>query len=108
MIIIDGFIGGNLTTVNAADIENIEILKDASATAIYGSRGANGVILITTRSGKVGPLKVNLLAFTGWASTSRKLDVLNASQYTDYATDAMTNAGSPIPPRLLLLNPGWI
>ena len=54
LIVVDGLQGGNLNSLNPNDIESMEILKDASATAIYGSRGANGVILITTKSGRKG------------------------------------------------------
>lgn len=101
LVVIDGFIGGNLGTVNANDIQSIEVLKDASSTAIYGSRGANGVILITTRGGKVGPLKVSINAYSGIAKAPKKLDVLNASQYIDYMTDALTNAGQTLSPKLM-------
>ncbi len=99
--IIDGFKGGNLATINPSDIENIEVLKDASSTAIYGAEGANGVILVTTRSGRPGPLKISLNAFTGYSSTPRKISVLNASQYVDYAIDGLTNAGQAVLPKLL-------
>ncbi|HZK62781.1 MAG TPA: TonB-dependent receptor [Puia sp.] len=103
MYVIDGVLGGNISTVNANDIERIEVLKDASSTAIYGSMGANGVILITTKSGKAGPLKVNVSAFTGISFTPKKLPVLNASQYVDYALDALKNSGTP--PTAKLLSP---
>jgi TonB-linked SusC/RagA family outer membrane protein len=101
LVVIDGFIGGNLETVNANDISSIEILKDASATAIFGSRGANGVILVTTKGGKTGPLKVNVSAYTGIAVTPNKLDVLNASQYIDYMEDVLGNAGQSLTPKLM-------
>lgn len=93
LVVIDGFIGGNLATVNPNDIANIEILKDASSTAIYGSRGGNGVILITTISGKPGPLKFNLGYYEGISSVPRKLDLLNADQYTDYVLNLLSNSG---------------
>ena len=101
LIVIDGFIGGNMNTVNANDIQSIEILKDASSTAIYGSRGANGVVLITTKGGKVGPLKVSVNAFTAWSKTPKTLPVLNASQYIDYMDDVLTNGGQSLTPELL-------
>ncbi len=101
LIVVDGFLGGDLSTINPNDIENIEVLKDASSTAIYGSRGANGVILITTKSGKKGALKVNVNFWSGLKSTTNKRDVLNASQYVDYVHDALTNAGQTIPDKLL-------
>lgn len=93
LVVIDGFIGGNLSTVNPNDIENIEILKDASSTAIYGSRGANGVILVTTRSGKKGPMKLNLSYYEGISTVPKKLDLMNADQYTDYTLEILANSG---------------
>lgn len=100
LVVIDGFIGGNLGTVNANDIANIEILKDASATAIYGARGANGVILITTKGGQIGPLKVNINVFSGVSHTPKKLPVLDASQYIDYLEDLLGNSGQSLTPEL--------
>lgn len=100
LIIIDGFIGSNLSAVNANDIENIEILKDASSTAIYGSKGANGVILITTKMGKQGPLKFNLKYQEGFANVPKKLDLMNADQYTDYAVEMLTDQGLTVPEKL--------
>ncbi|MDR1676291.1 MAG: SusC/RagA family TonB-linked outer membrane protein, partial [Tannerella sp.] len=97
LIIVDGFMGGSY---NPEDIEHVEILKDASSTAIYGARGANGVILITTKSGKAGPLKVTGNVFTGFDFMPPKRKVLNASQYIDFATDAILNANGTLPPNL--------
>ena len=93
LYVIDGFIGGNPATINPNDITNIEILKDASSTAIYGSRGGNGVILITTASGKPGPMKLNLRYYEGVASVPKKLKVMNADQYTDYTLNLLSNSG---------------
>lgn len=101
LVVIDGFIGGNLSTVNANDIENIEILKDASSTAIYGSRGANGVILVTTRMGKPGPLAINVSYYEGVGRVPKKLDLLNANQYTDYVLDLLENSGMSPTEKLL-------
>ena len=101
LIVIDGFIGGNVETVNPNDIANIEILKDASATAIYGSRGGNGVILITTVSGKPGPTKLNLRYYEGVAMVPKKLDVLNADQYTDFTLNLLSNSGTTPSTKLL-------
>lgn len=70
-----------MSSINPADIESLEILKDASATAIYGSRGANGVILITTKSGKAEKMKVSYSGSIGIQSPSNKLDLLNATDY---------------------------
>jgi TonB-dependent starch-binding outer membrane protein SusC len=70
-----------LNTINSADIENIEVLKDADATAIYGSRGANGVILITTKKGKAGKTKFSVNASTGASSVTRFVEMLGTEQY---------------------------
>lgn len=84
---------GPLSAINPNDIESIEILKDASATAIYGSRGANGVILITTKRGKQGTSTVDFEAYYGVQEVSKKLDLLNASQFGSFVNEARINAG---------------
>lgn len=101
LVVIDGFIGGNLATINPNDIENIEILKDASSTAIYGSRGANGVVLVKTKAGKSGPLRVNVNAYTGVANNPKKLNLLNAKQFNEYALEALTNSNTKPSTKLL-------
>ncbi len=73
-----------LATLNPADIASIDILKDASAQAIYGSRGGNGVVLITTKKGRAGEGKLNYDVYYGWQSVRKKLDVLNLKQYAQY------------------------
>ncbi|PCH76842.1 MAG: SusC/RagA family TonB-linked outer membrane protein [Flavobacteriaceae bacterium] len=82
LVVIDGIIGGDLTGINTNDIESMEILKDASATAIYGSRGANGVILVTTKKGK-GDAKVNISYFTSISKVPDFIDVLAAQEFAD-------------------------
>ncbi len=72
-----------LNSLNPSDIESIEILKDASATAIYGSRGANGVVIITTKKGSEGKLQVNYNTYYGIQEASKKIKVLEGSQYKD-------------------------
>lgn len=81
-----------MSFINPSDIESIDILKDASATAIYGSRGANGVVLITTRKGKSGKDRVEVNITTGMAEVSKKMDVLNASEYAAYQNLAYANS----------------
>jgi len=76
--------GFGINSLNPNDIESIQILKDASAQAIYGSRGSNGVILITTKRGKAGEMKVNLNAYYGIQTLARKIDVLDKAQYREY------------------------
>jgi len=85
-----------LSALNPDDIETIEILKDAAATAIYGARGANGVVLITTKSGKSGQDKISFNASYGIQHVTRKLDVMNALEYAELVNDAYTNStGTP-------------
>ncbi len=81
-----------LTAINPADIESIEILKDASATAIYGSRGANGVVIITTKRGKSGKASVNVDATFGMQEVAHKLEMMNAQQFAEFVADGRDNA----------------
>lgn len=80
-------------SLNPADIESIEILKDADATAIYGSRGANGVILITTKKGRSGKMKVDASFYTGAGAITRKMKLLNTQQYLEMRKEAFKNDG---------------
>lgn len=73
-----------LSTINPLDIESIEVLKDASATAIYGSRGANGVIIITTKGGKKGELKFNYTGSIGFQQAANTIDVISPEEYLTY------------------------
>lgn len=83
---------GPLAAINPNDIESIEILKDASATAIYGSRGANGVVIITTKRGKAGKGTVTLDSYYGRQEIANKIEVLNAHQFGDFVNEAKLNA----------------
>ena len=91
---IDGSINP-LATINPNDIESIEVLKDVSATAIYGSRGANGVIIVTTKKGKIGEGKTNVnYTYTlGVSSIAKKLNMLTASEWAQYQKDYFSNKG---------------
>ncbi|MFT4032604.1 MAG: TonB-dependent receptor [Siphonobacter sp.] len=93
LYVIDGFPTGDLNSINPSDIESIEILKDASATAIYGSRGSNGVIMVTTKRGKAGQSTINFESYYGVQSVRRKIPLLNAREYADFINDARINAG---------------
>ncbi|MBK7713061.1 MAG: SusC/RagA family TonB-linked outer membrane protein [Bacteroidales bacterium] len=84
LIIVDGLQGANINQLNPNDIQSMEILKDASATAIYGSRGANGVILITTKLGKVGKPVIDAGYSVGIQNLARKLPVMNAYDFARY------------------------
>lgn len=81
LIVVDGMQGGSLSILNPNDVESMEVLKDASATAIYGSKGANGVIIVTTRQGKVGKPTISFNSYFSSAQVRQKLDQLSASQY---------------------------
>lgn len=83
-----GFTNGNpMDNINPNDIESVQVLKDAAAAAIYGSRAANGVVLITTKRGRTGKPLVNVNAYSGFAQASRKLDVLSGQEWVDRATE---------------------
>lgn len=79
--------------LNSADIESVEVLKDADATSIYGTRGANGVILISTKKGKAGPLRFNADVYTGYQQAVNKLDLLNTQEYIAMRRKAFANDG---------------
>lgn len=80
-----------LNMLNASNIESIEILKDADATSIYGSRGANGVILITTKKGQAGKTSLDVDVYSGIGTTSRQMQFLNSAQYLEMRREAMQN-----------------
>ncbi len=84
LYIVDGFPVESISDIPANDIEDITVLKDASSTAIYGSRGANGVILVTTKSGKEGKVKVSYNAYYSWKTIAKKYDVLNPYEYVKW------------------------
>jgi TonB-linked SusC/RagA family outer membrane protein len=84
-----------LGDINPSDIESIEILKDASAAAIYGSRASAGVLLITTKKGRSGRAKVNYENWAGWTKAYNLLEVLNAQEYTDLKNEGLANLGTP-------------
>ncbi|GAB3554067.1 SusC/RagA family TonB-linked outer membrane protein [Spirosoma fluminis] len=81
-----------LSTINTDDIESIEVLKDASAAAIYGSRGSNGVVLLTTKRGKEGKTTINYDSFVGVQNVSKKIDMINAYEYAQLSYEAKNNA----------------
>lgn len=98
LYIVDGMpIEGGLDYVNPSDIESIEVLKDAASGAIYGARAANGVVLVTTKSGKKGKVKVNYNFSYGWQSKWHKRDVLNATEYAVMMNEGYINAGMDAP-----------
>lgn len=84
LLIVDGFPVESISDIPATDIEDITVLKDASSTAIYGSRGANGVILVTTKSGKSGKVNVSYNAYYSWKKVAKKMDVLSPYDYAKW------------------------
>ncbi|MCE6989689.1 TonB-dependent receptor [Dyadobacter sp. CY323] len=100
LYVIDGFpvtasynqTSNPLNSLNPNDIESVEILKDASSTAIYGSRGSNGVVIVTTKSGKSGKMRVDIDAYTGVQNVTKTLDMMNAREFAQYIVDSRNNA----------------
>lgn len=97
LYVIDGYAGADITSLNPNDVASIEVLKDASATAIYGSRGANGVILITTKRGTTGKRSVNFDFYSGVQRVGNKLKMMNAPQFAKYLNDVATIGGVALP-----------
>lgn len=90
LYVIDGFpldTDGQPSNINPNDIESIQVLKDASSTAIYGARGSNGVVLITTKKGKSGKPKITFNTYAGWNETVKKLDVLSGEEWVERAIE---------------------
>ena len=94
LYVVDGFaLSGPPTAISPDEIESMEILKDASATAIYGSRGANGVVLITTKSGKAGKVQISLDTYYAIQKVGKKLDLMNAQEFATLANERAQNDG---------------
>ncbi|WP_083732980.1 SusC/RagA family TonB-linked outer membrane protein [Spirosoma montaniterrae] len=105
LYVIDGMPSGGLNNFDPKDIESLEVLKDASAAAIYGSRAANGVILITTKKGSNnGKININVDSYYGTQAAWRKLDLLDRDEYIRYGTALLTASGQPVPGRFNNLN----
>jgi TonB-linked SusC/RagA family outer membrane protein len=101
LYVIDGLPSGNLSYFDPKDVDAIEVLKDASAAAIYGSRATNGVIIVTTKKGRRDSrLQVNLDSYVGIQSPWKKIDLLNTQQYLQYAKALLGQAGYNSIPRL--------
>ena len=96
LFVIDGVIGGDINTLDPLDIESIDVLKDASAASIYGSRAANGVVLVTTKKGVAGKTRVTFDAYYGISQANRLYDVMNPQQYMEYVNDVRIQDGQPL------------
>ncbi|MDR1562230.1 MAG: TonB-dependent receptor [Dysgonamonadaceae bacterium] len=104
------YLEGNLnplSSINPSDIESIEVLKDVSATAIYGSRGANGVIIVTTGKGKHGKNNINYQYSIGWDTPAKRLKLLNAGQWARIQKDYFLNKGRYTDEEIDLLGEGY-
>jgi len=106
LYVIDGYVGGNIDAVTPDDIESIEILKDASSTAIYGSRGSNGVVMITTKRGAEGKLKVDFSTWGSAASMPRYLSLMNALQFATVKNELKPGSFSDASISSFQTNPG--
>ena len=95
LYIIDGSAGGDINNLNPADIESIDVLKDAASAAIYGSRAANGVILVTTKQGKIGKPQITFDGYYGVQNVYRMPDVLDAKEYAIIMNETRLNDGLP-------------
>lgn len=91
LYVVDGILTGNINNINPNDIVKIDVLKDASSLAIYGNRGANGVIIITTRKGKTGKLQVNYDSWVGFRSVLQKVEMADARAYAIYSNEALND-----------------
>ena len=99
LYVVDGIVAGddfNPNLLNPEDVSSIDILKDASSTAIYGARGSNGVILITTKRGKSGKDRISLNAYTGFQEIPRFIAMMNGREYAQLVNDQLVSQGKPI------------
>ena len=97
LFVVDGMLLDDINFLNPNDVASVEVLKDASATAIYGSRGANGVIIITTRSGQGGDAKFEVNSYFGTQQVVRQIDLVNADQFATLANEVAQNEGTGLP-----------
>lgn len=95
--VVDGLIVSDINFLNPTDIASLEVLKDASATAIYGSRGANGVIMISTKKGKAGKTKINFNSQVSISKVSNTIDMVSASDYAMLRNESSLNSGNEAP-----------
>ncbi|MEO1009765.1 MAG: TonB-dependent receptor [Bacteroidota bacterium] len=93
LVVVDGLPGAPTTALSPEDIESVQVLKDASAAAIYGTRAANGVILITTKKGKAGKVKVNYSTYFGTQDVAERIDLLSGSEYMQVLNDLLVDGG---------------
>lgn len=95
LFVVDGVLTDDISNINTADIVNVDVLKDASATAIYGARGANGVVIITTKRGTSGKMTVNYSGNAGFRLPANLVQMANAAEYANYVSTASGNLITP-------------
>lgn len=95
LYIVDGFPVNSISDIAPSEIESIDVLKDASSTAIYGAQGANGVVIVTTKGGKEGKVEVAFNASLGWKNITKELNVLNPYEYARYQYELNSNGNNP-------------
>ena len=96
LYVIDGIAGGDINALNPADIESIDVLKDAASAAIYGARAANGVILVTTKQGKVGKMQISYDGYYGIQNVAKMLPIVNAREYMAIVNEGRFNDGNAL------------
>lgn len=97
LMVVDGVVGADINAINPADIERMDVLKDVSATAIYGSRGANGVILVTTKSGQAGKTRITYDGSVGFTHPVHLPEMFNGDEYVAYAKEAIRGGSNHNP-----------
>ena len=98
LYVVDGLVVSNIEYLNPGDIESMDVLKDAASAAIYGARAANGVVLITTKSGTEGRISITYDGYYGVQNPTNTIDMLNATQYKELMAEGFANAGRTLPP----------
>lgn len=96
LYVIDGIAGGDINALNPADIESVDVLKDAASAAIYGARAANGVILVTTKQGKVGKMQASYDGYYGIQNVAKMLPIVNAKEYMAIINEGRFNDGNAL------------
>lgn len=105
LYVVDGLVVSNIDYLNPGDIESMDVLKDAASAAIYGARAANGVVLITTKSGAEGEMRVQYSMYYGIQNVAKKIDMLNSEQYMALMNEGANNAGLTAPFNLNEIQP---
>ncbi|SFT91181.1 TonB-linked outer membrane protein, SusC/RagA family [Chryseobacterium formosense] len=98
LYVIDGMVADDMANVSPDDVQSIEVLKDAASTAMYGSRGSNGVVIVTTKKGASGKPSFSFSQYYGVQTIEKKLDIMNSAEWIDYATEAINKRWEALAP----------